>query len=167
MTEIDLDGITLDPPAPVAAQPEYDAQGGLFGQAEYDAQGGPEHTFWYAEAGGFHRTNVKNHEYVRASWLSNSRMIDEFEASLKEALAQEEIEADVAQTFADIFGISLKREYEFCVTVEFTFTAELGQDDDVDSVVDNLSFSVESGYYSDVEIDNTDYSVQDTSYTEV
>jgi len=51
--------------------------------------------------------------------------------------------------------------------VEFTFTAELGQDDDVDSVVDNLSFSVESGYYSDVEIDNTDYNVQDTSYTEV
>lgn len=136
-------------------------------QAEYEAAGGINQTFYAKVGNHYNLVNVYQYEAQHRALTSRIGMIDEFEASLKEALAQEEIEADVAQTFADIFGISLKREYEFIVTVEFTFTAELGQDDDVDSVVDNLSFSVESGYYSDVEIDNTDYNVQDTSYTEV
>lgn len=140
----------------------------LPGQAEYEAQGGMNHKFWAKTSDTFYQqVNAYQFEQNLRSLKNRIGMIDEFEASLKEALAQEEIEPDVAQTFADIFGISLKREYEFCVTVEFTFTAELGKDDDPDSVADNLSFSVESGYYSDVEIDNTDYNVQDTSYTEV
>ena len=136
-------------------------------QAEYEAAGGINQTFYAKVGNHYNLVNAYQYEAQHRALTSRIGMIDEFEASLKEALAQEEIEADVAQTFADIFGISLKREYEFCVTVEFTFTAELGQDDDVDSVVDNLSFSVESGYYSDVEIDNTDYNVQSTDYTQV
>lgn len=136
-------------------------------QAEYEAAGGINQTFYAKVGNHYNLVNAYQYEAQHRALTSRIGMIEEFEESLKEALAQEEIDAEVAQTFADIFGISLKREYEFCVTVEFTFTAELGQDDDVDSVVDNLSFSVESGYYSDVEIDNTDYNVQDTSYTQV
>ena len=137
------------------------------GQLEYEAQGGMNHKFWAKIGNTYQQVNAYQFEMNLRNLQNKSGMIDEFEESLKEALAQDEISSDVAQTFADIFGISLKREYEFCVTVEFTFTAELGQDDDPDSLADNLQFSVEAGYYTNAEIDNTDYSVQDTSYTEV
>jgi len=136
-------------------------------QAEYEAAGGINQTFYAKVGNHYNLVNAYQYEAQHRALTSRIGMIDEFEESLKEALAQDEISSDVAQTFADIFGISLKREYEFCVTVEFTFTAELGQDDDPDSLADNLQFSVEAGYYTNAEIDNTDYSVQDTSYTEV
>lgn len=152
--EIDLSGITLDPPAPV------------FGQAEYDAQGGMQHTFWYAEGDAFGRTDVRNYEYIRARWLSNSRMIDEFEASLKEAYTQGEIEADVAQTFADIFGFELTREYEFTVTVDLTFTVEVPLDTDPDSIADNLNFEVSEGWGVDYSLENVDYTVTTSDYVE-
>lgn len=144
--------IVLDPPAP------------MFGEAEYDAQGGSAHEFWYSEAGGFQKSNVRNHEYVRASWLINSRMIEEFEESLKEAYQQGYIEADVAQIFADIFGFGLSSEYQFTVTVDFTFTVEVPLDADPDSIVDNLNFEVSEGWGVDYSLDNVDYDVTSSDY---
>jgi hypothetical protein len=95
-------------------------------------------------------------------------MIEEFTDSLKEAFAQDEIHRDVAQTFADIFDISLKRSYEYTVNVEYTFSVELDAETSPDDVVDGLKFEVSEGYGSDFNIDNVDYSISGhVEYTEV
>ena len=138
----------------------------VYGEAEYDAQGGGNHKFFAKIGNGFQETNVHQFEQYQRSSYSMTNMISEFTDSLKEALAQEEIDSDVAQTFAEIFGINLKRSFEFNATVEFTFTVELDNDTDVDCVVENLNFEVSDGY-NDYELDNSDYNVTYSDYMEV
>lgn len=135
-------------------------------EAEYIAQGGYNYKFYAKVGNGFQVANVFQFEQDRRNNVSMTNMISEFTDSLKEALAQQEIDPDVAQTFADIFDINLKRNFEFTATVEFTFTVELDNDADVDSVVDNLNFEVSDGY-NDYELDNSDYNVTYSDYTEV
>ena len=144
--------IVLDPP--------------VYGEAEYVAQGGYNHKFFAKVGSGFQEANVYQFEQYQRSNYSMTNMISEFTDSLREALAQGEIDSDVAQTFADIFEINLKRSFEFTVTVEFTFSVELDNDTDVDSVVENLNFEVSDGY-NDYELDNSDYNVSYSNYTEV
>ena len=149
--------ILLDPP--------------IYGEAEYEAQGGGQHPFWFSFGNRnnpmYQKGNVAGYEFARANANSTSNMIDEFTTSLREALAQDEISADVAQTFADIFDISLKRSYEFTVNVEYTFTVELDSEDDPDGVVGNLNFEVSDGYGSIYNLDNVDFSISNSDYTEV
>jgi len=147
-----IDEIVLDPP--------------VYGEAEYVAQGGAQHKFFAKVGSGFQEANVYQFEYNQRSNYSMTNMISEFTDSLKEALAQEEIDPDVAQTFADIFDINLKRNFEFIVTVEYTFSVELDNDTDVDCVVENLNFEVSEGY-NVYELDNSDYNVTYSDYTEV
>ena len=138
------------------------------GQLEYEAQGGQNFKFWNKVSDTFYsQANVYQYEQLRRSFDLKVKQIQEFEESLKEALSDGTIDSEVAGDFAQIFDISLKREYEFTVTVEFTFTAELGMEDDPDSVADNLSFTVSPSYYTDVEIDNDNYEISDYQYTEV
>lgn len=147
-----IDEIVLDPP--------------VYGEAEYVAQGGAQHKFFAKVGSGFQEANVYQFEYNQRSNYSMTNMISEFTDSLKEALAQEEIDPDVAQTFADIFDINLKRNFEFIVTVEYTFSVELDNDTDVDCVVENLNFEVSEGY-NVYELDNSDCNVTYSDYTEV
>jgi hypothetical protein len=145
--------IVLDPP--------------VYGEAEYVAQGGAQHQFFAKVGNGFQEYNVYQFEYNQRSNFSMTNMISEFTDSLKEALAQGEIDSDVAQTFADIFDINLKRSFEFTATVEFTFTVEVDNDADVDCVVDNLNFEISEGWGVDYELDNCDYNVSYSNYAEV
>ena len=145
--------IVLDPP--------------VYGEAEYVAQGGYNHKFFAKIGNGFQEANVHQFEQYQRSNYSMTNMISEFTDSLKEALAQQEIDPDVAQTFAEIFGINLKRSFEFTATVEFTFTVEVDNDTDVDCVVENLNFEISEGWGVDYELDNSDYNVTYSDYTEV
>lgn len=139
----------------------------VYGEAEYIAQGGYNHKFFAKIGNGFQEANVHQFEQYQRSNYYMTNMISEFTDSLKEALAQQEIDPDVAQTFAGIFGINLKRSFEFTATVEFTFTVELDNDSNVDSVVDNLNFEISEGWGVDYELDNSDYNVISSDYTEV
>ena len=140
----------------------------IHGQAEYEAQGGANHKFWNKVSDTFYsQGTVYQYEMLRQQYSEKVRQIEEFEETLKEFLSDENIDSDTAESFASIFGISLKREYEFTVTVEFTFTAELDMDDDPEDVSSNLEFSVSPGYYSGIEIDNDNYEISDYQYTEV
>ena len=144
----------------------------VYGQAEYVAQGESQHPFWFA-FGPRHNTmyqkaTVASYEVLRASNARLVGMIDEFTASLKEAFSQEEIHRDVAQTFADIFDISLKRSYEYTVNVEYTFSVELGPEDEPADVVNNLNFELSEGFGYDYSLENVDYSISGgADYTEV
>ena len=143
----------------------------VYGQLEYEAQGGSQHPFWFAFGNRnnqmYQKGNVAGYEFLRFQINSLNGMVEEFTTSLREALAQDEISADVAQTFADIFDISLKRSYEFTVNVEYTFTVELDSEDDPDGVVGNLNFEVSDGYGSIYNLDNVDFSISNSDYTEV
>lgn len=149
--------ILLDPP--------------IYGEAEYVAQGESQHPFWFSfgtrNTPMYQKGNVAGYEFLRSQNGSLSGMAEEFAASLREALAQDEIHRDVAQTFADIFDISLKRSYEFTVNVEYTFSVELGAEDDPEDVVDSLNFEVSERYGSDYNLDNADFSISNSDYTEV
>ena len=144
----------------------------VYGEAEYVAQGQSQHPFWFAFGPRhnpmYQKATVASYEAARASNARLSGMIDEFTASLKEAFAQDEIVRDVAQTFADIFDINLKRSYEYTVNVEYTFSVELDAEDSPDDVVDGLNFEVSERFGVNYEVDNVDYSISGhVDYTEV
>jgi len=137
-------------------------------EAEYLAQGGANHRFFAKIGNGFQEVNAYQFEYKYRESAMQRGMIEEFTESLKEAFAQDEIHRDVAQTFADIFDISLKRSYEYTVNVEYTFSVELDTETSPDDVVDGLKFEVSEDYCSDFNIDNVDYSISGhVEYTEV
>jgi DNA primase len=94
--------------------------------------------------------------------------VDHFEQALKNAIEEESIDSDLAAEFADIFDIQLEKNYEFTVTVEYTFSVTAPMSTDPDSIVESLNFNVESGYYSDgIEINDEDANVTHSDYTEV
>jgi hypothetical protein len=94
--------------------------------------------------------------------------IDYFEQALKTAVEEESIDSDLAGEFAGIFDIQLEKNYEFTVTVEYTFSVTAPMNQDPDDIVGNLNFNVESGYYSDgIEINDEDANVTHSDYTEV
>lgn len=138
------------------------------GQLEYEAQGGQNFKFWNKVSDTFYsQANVYQYEQLRRSFDMKVRQIEEFEESLKEALSDERIDSDLAQTFADIFDISLTREYEVTVNVRFSMTVELPMGEDIESFVDNVTFSVDDPRYSDGEITDSDYDVTDSYCSEV
>jgi hypothetical protein len=94
--------------------------------------------------------------------------VDHFERALKCAIDDETIDSDLAAEFAEIFDIQLEKNYEFTVTVEYTFSVTAPMNQDPDNIVDSLNFNVESGYYSDgIEINDEDANVTHSDYTEV
>ena len=94
--------------------------------------------------------------------------VDHFERALKCAIDDETIDSDLAAEFAEIFDIQLEKNYEFTVTVEYTFSVTAPMSTDPDNIVDSLNFNVESGYYSDgIEINDEDANVTHSDYTEV
>ena len=140
------------------------------GEAEYLAQGGRDYKFWYksTEFGdGYYKADVSTHEYMRNIYYKNIQKISAFENTLKEAVSQGEVDPDIAGEFAAIFGFSLKRSYEFTATVEYTFTVELDHNYDPDGVLDNFYFNLSECYNEGYELDNVDYNVTYSDYTEV
>lgn len=86
--------------------------------------------------------------------------VQNLEDTLKQYLDDEEIDEDVATEIAKIFGISIDKTVEVTVNVEFTLSLVMPRGEDIDDVVQNLSFSVDS-YSSDADIESEDYNIVD------
>jgi hypothetical protein len=96
------------------------------------------------------------------AWLfranSNIKM---FEDHLKDAILNEEIEEDLAEQFADIFGITLTQEVEVSFTVTFRGTAQVPLYQIVEEIdwEDKVTFDCNS-YGSEIEFDLYEESVE-------
>ena len=87
--------------------------------------------------------------------------VENLRETLGELLDNDEIESDVADKIADIFGISLDKTVDVLVTVEFNLTLTMPRTEDLEDVVNNLSFSAESYYRDNAEIESEDYHIVD------
>jgi hypothetical protein len=137
--------------------------------ALFDAQGGINHKFVARnpETSEFFEPTVGifNTHFANSNKLT--RQINQFENALKQYVSDNEIDVDVARDLADYFGITLNREVQFCIQVEFTFTAEVPLDEDVDSAIENFNFNVETGWGSEVDIDYVDAQIIHNEWQEV
>jgi len=105
---------------------------------------------------------------MRKTVTNYNSMAIKLEQTLQDHLSNGEIEFEIAQDIADIFGISLMREVMYRVNVEYTFTAMLPYAEDPSQVVENLSFGVDPTYGTDVDLSNGyDAEVIDHSWEDV
>ena len=137
--------------------------------ALFDAQGGNNHKFVAMNpvTSEFFEPTVGIFNSCFANSNKLTRQINSFENALKQYVSDNEIDVDVARDLADYFGIELAREVQFCVQVEYTFTVELPLDEDADSVVANLNFSVDTGWGQEFDIDEYDAQVIHDQWDEV
>lgn len=138
---------------------------------EFDRQGGLDHKFVYPvndTHDAFTIANVNQFVAMRKTVTNYNLMAQKLEQTLQDHLASGEIEFEIAQDIADIFGISLMREVMYRVNVEYTFTAMLPYAEDPSQVVENLCFLVETTYGTDVDLSNGyDAEVIDHSWEDV
>jgi len=137
--------------------------------ALFDAQGGNNHKFvaMNPETSEFFEPTVSTFNWHFANSNRLTRQINYFENALKQYVSDNEIDVDVARNLADYFDITLNREVQFCIQVEFTFTAEVPLDEDVDSAIENFNFNVETGWGSEVDIDYVDAQIIHNEWDEV
>jgi hypothetical protein len=88
-----------------------------------------------------------------------------FEDRLKDALLNEEIDSDLAESFADLFGIFLTQEVEVSYTVTFRGTAHVPLNVVIEDICweDEVQFdcnSYQSGIEFDLYEDNVEAEVQ-------
>lgn len=129
-------------------------------EALFNAQGGNRHTFIAQDPNTAHyfEATVNNYNHHYSGHVKLSRQVEQFESSLKQYVSDQEIDIDVARDLADCFGITLTREVQYCVQVEFTFTMELEPDTDPYDIIGDLNFDVSTPYGMDAEI--SDYDAQ-------
>ena len=99
---------------------------------------------------------TSNWEYSRDVASKMRSKINQFSDYLKEHVASEEIDLDIAQVYADIFDIVLTKKYDVSVTVTFSGTAEVPLGMDEDSITQNVSFAFDEGWSNGVEWDMTE-----------
>ena len=106
-----------------------------------------------------------NWEFQRDRAFRQADQIKQFTYALKDHVASEEIDLDVAQMYADIFDVVLTKKYDVSVTVTFSGTAEVPLGMDEDSITSNVSFSFDEGWSDGVEWDmtedNVDWDIQE------
>ena len=138
---------------------------------EFEAQGGLAHKFVFPvndTHDAFSGANVMQFVAMRKTVTNYNSMAIKLEQTLQDHLSNGEIEFEIAQDIADIFGISLMREVMYRVNVEYTFTAMLPYAEDPSQVVENLSFGVDPTYGTDVDLSNGyDAEVIDHSWEDV
>ena len=99
---------------------------------------------------------TKNWEYSRVRAGSLIHKVNTFDSYLKDHIASEEIDLDIAQVYAEIFDIVLTKKYDVSVTVTFSGTAEVPLGMDEDSITQNVSFAFDEGWSDGVEWDMTE-----------
>jgi hypothetical protein len=135
----------------------------------FNAQGGNQHKFVVQNptTSDYFETNVSNFNYHYSNSVKLSRQVASFEEIIKDRVRDGDLDVDNARELADCFGIELAREVQFCVQVEYTFTAEVPLDEDVDSAIENFNFNVEAGWGSEVDIDHVDTQIIHNEWQEV
>ena len=99
---------------------------------------------------------TSNWEYSRDRASQMLNKIKDFTNYLKEHVASEEIDLDIAQCYAGIFDIVLTKKYDVSVTVTFSGTVDVPLNMDEDSIPNNVSFSFDEGWSEGVEWDMTE-----------
>lgn len=133
----------------------------------WNMQGGASHKFAYLTDSGVYTTRtVNDYAYIDKAYAIKTRQIEELDNWLTNAVG--EYETDMLQEIADIFGIMLERSWSFDVTVRFTGTFTCPPDVDPETVVDNLTFSLDESYYlpDGTSIDDSDYQVESSDWSE-
>jgi hypothetical protein len=102
-------------------------------------------------------------ESIQSRMSQMNVKVENLRETLGELLDNDEIESDVAEKIADIFGITIDKTVDVLVTVEFNLTINLPRTEDLDDVVNNISFSAESYYRDNAEIESEDYHIVDWS----
>ena len=133
----------------------------------WNMQDGVNHKFAYIrEDGSFVTRTVGDFAYLDKRYRQQVREIETLEEWLKNAVGEHD--TDMLQEIADIFGITLEREWSFDVSVTFTGSFTCPADVDPQTVIDNMVFSMDESYYypEGTEIQNVDYSVDCSDYSE-
>ena len=82
-----------------------------------------------------------------------SRQIRDFQDALKEHLASDEIDPEIAKGYADIFGFDLTREVFVNFTVQITGTASVPIGVDLDTIEWENECDIDIRSYSDYDLD--------------
>jgi hypothetical protein len=124
----------------------------------------------YGEAEVFEEITIRQVEYaiLRRDRLDrevtrNNHAKDNVKSIIISALEDENIDDDLAKEIADALGIELSRSVEVSVTVDFSLTLNIPYGSDLDDVVGDLNFSVETGYTYDCELESEDFHISDWS----
>jgi hypothetical protein len=128
----------------------------------FDEQGGDNHQFVYRPDAGtdhYYTGTVRQFLGLRTANANCHQQRIRFEYLLNAYCQSGDVDSEIANEFAEIFDIELRRQVSYCVQVEYTFTVDLPIGTDPDDLVENLSFDVSPNIYSDVEMDNYDSQV--------
>lgn len=71
-----------------------------------------------------------------------------------------DFDEDAAQTIADIMNFSLAKEHYFTVTVQFSGTVEVSPGEDAEEIISNMQYDMNDSYYTDVDFQLDDVSVE-------
>ena len=150
-----MDAFTIDTPVEIDDYPAYETLREQIGemrshiltlQSNYDSMS-------------------KNWEFQRDVATRFRNQVKQFEEALKENVADESIDMEIAQGYADIFDIVLTKKFDVSVTVTFSGTAEVPLGMDEDSITQNVSFSFDEGWSDGVEWDmvedDVDWDIQE------
>ena len=106
----------------------------------------------------------KNWEFQRDVATRFRNQVKQFEEALKENVADESIDMEIAKGYADIFDITLTKRYDVSVTVTFSGTVEVPIDMDESDIQNEVSFSFDEGYSDlkwDIDEDGVEWDIQE------
>ena len=87
--------------------------------------------------------------------------IESVKSYIIEQMTKDNIDEETAQDIASILGFELEKEVFFTVTVQISGTARVAPDEDAESLITNMEFSMHDNYNS------LDFDVDDVNITDV
>ena len=133
----------------------------------WNMQNGVNHKFAFlTEHGEYVTRTVGDFAYLDKRYRQQVREIETLEEWLTNGVGEYDIE--MLQEIADIFGLSLNRQWSFDVNVRFTGSFTCPPDVDPQNVIDNMVFAMEESYYypEGTEIQDSDYEVESSDFSE-
>lgn len=105
-------------------------------------------------------------EMQRGTIQTYERTHEQVKNYLMEQMDTDNIEDETAQEIANILGFELEKEVSFEVSVTFYGSAKIGPGEDAETLIANLNYGMDGGYYSELEFDVEDVQVDNVSISE-
>lgn len=105
-------------------------------------------------------------EAQRGTIQTYERQIESVKAYIMDRIAESDFDEDTANNIADILGFELEKEVSFEVTVRFFGSAKIGPGDDAESLITDLNYDMNGGYYNNLEFDVEDVIVDSVDISE-
>ena len=99
-------------------------------------------------------------EGLNSRYLAN---VNDFEDQLKDAVLNEQLDPELAQSFASIFGFDLMQEIDLEITVTFRGTAKLP----LNEVAEDFDWEGELNFSCDSSWSEVDFMLEDVSHVNV